>query len=1553
MRKILLNFLVLIGILSATTYSNTAKATGEASTYFGIFVPPNNDLARRDVCLIVTAIYDNTYFSILDDDMDGDSDDSVTGNLMAGQSYILYIRENGVNDDAPHPGEGSSKQDGDYFIVTSDKLVLTSQSTNSDWQHDWVPATNKTSKGQRFIIYAPPTSFSNRDLNAYAYEDSTEITIRKISWANQTGSGLTNVDMTLNNIEAQRTLNIGEDIIFTYHDGRDIMEPGATYVVEANKDITVQYGALWSNSRDGGGYVPSSNGSSSGELFYFTVHYQANREQEIRIVSWDDSNNIDLEYYANGSWLSVSSWSLDNLESGDWVSYTGNIDKVFRLTCSPGKKVSVFEANWLETGSPGTSDVASMMSSASGQSASTSFLAYMAPPGKEVNVTDPFTGEKFSYGSHLYIFARDTAHVTVKDAYTNGGTIDRTYTILPERYIDCYLDLDEWKSIYNGDGNPNSGAERPYLLIQSDSEISIFNTNFNDNWMAYLGTAQTQDFSVEDSTATSTSMPGDTVRLISLISIEDQTVLSTEINVFVGDGASAMTSTFFDVTNDNSIAGEITFNSNTNQSEISFQNAPDLISINEYKVETDILMNVNYQNGDPIPDRTVISVETTVSGTVNGTYQQAATSTGILNETSNQSMLIFTKLEDGSNIISGSKNNWGISFADFNNDGYDDIFVPNYNAEQKSDLFKNNGDGTFTTFNSGPIANDKNGSVTGTWADYNNDGNIDLFVSNNPDSYNLLYKNNGNGSFSKILNDDIVNDRAYSHGALWGDFNNDGFVDMFVSDYMPTRFNSLYFNNGDGSFSKSTIGHPVIEATYSIGSSAADYDNDGDLDLFVTNDRGVNNSLYRNNGDGSFTKIINAVPTSNGGNSTGSSWADFDNDGDQDLLVTNASKQNNSLYINMGDGTFVKETDGHIVNDGGNSHGSVWGDMDNDGDLDLFISNDQNGEKFLYINLGDGTFAKNTNEIVTSGSGNSFGAALSDIDRDGDLDLYVANHSNEVNFMFLNNGNDNNWLQIKLQGTNSNASAIGAKIKIKSNLAGQSIWQSREISSQSGGGAGAQSSLVAHFGLANTAIVDSVIVEWPSGYTQYQTNISANQLLTIVEDNGSLVEGLVFNDINGDCLKDEGEQILSNVIIEVLPGPKYTSTNTDGLYSIYLSPGTYTLNQQSPDNWEQTCPASGGNHSVQVIDIGQGYSGYDFANQGIVSQPDLWVDIGATALRRGFRNTISISYKNMGTIPASNATLSANFDEEVIPVASNLAWTSANGNTYTWDLGNIPVNGQGTILIEDSVGVYVTLGQIVQINAEILATETDINLQNNLTTFNDSIVGSVDPNDILVSPEGYIAKESFLLYKIRFQNVGNYYASRVVVIDTLPPYLDISSIEFGAMSHQGQAFVNDKIIRWEFDNIYLPDSTNDEPNSHGFVKFSIKVKPSGFEGSSIRNRASIQFDYNDFIITNTVSNKISHNYAFEDVFEPTLVVHPNPLSPNSKARITNPLPNRDPVFIDEIRILNINGQVIESKKGLNSFEIHLGNINLKQGVYLLQAKTASGKWVSCKLQKFY
>ncbi len=268
--------------------------------------------------------------------------------------------------------------------------------------------------------------------------------------------------------------------------------------------------------------------------------------------------------------------------------------------------------------------------------------------------------------------------------------------------------------------------------------------------------------------------------------------------------------------------------------------------------------------------------------------------------------------------------------------------------------------------------------------------------------------------------------------------------------------------------------------------------------MFVGNAGTQNDFIYKNNGSISFTKTT----LSDGRSTLGASWGDYNNDGSADLFVSNYSGQNNILYKNSGppDYTFAAIDTGAVSNSGGSSVGSSWGDVDNDGDLDLFIADDNGENNFLYLNNGppDYGFTRVITGVVVNDGGNSFGCAFGDYNNDGAIDLFVANRLNQNNFLYLNNGNGNKWLGIKCTGTVSNKSAIGTQVRVKAQINGQSRWQSRQVQSQSGYNS---ENLILNFGLGNASVVDSIIVRWPSGITSVFTNqTSVNRYITISED---------------------------------------------------------------------------------------------------------------------------------------------------------------------------------------------------------------------------------------------------------------------------------------------------------------------------------------------------------------------------------------------------------------------------------------------------------------------
>src|SRR5690606_15877280 len=212
-----------------------------------------------------------------------------------------------------------------------------------------------------------------------------------------------------------------------------------------------------------------------------------------------------------------------------------------------------------------------------------------------------------------------------------------------------------------------------------------------------------------------------------------------------------------------------------------------------------------------------------------------------------------------------------------------------------------------------------------------------------------------------------------------------------------------------------------------------DYDNDGDCDLFLTNENNTANSLFRNDGPNNFTKITNLSIVSDSKSSSGSSWADIDNDGDYDLFIANWNNQNNQLFRND-NGVFTEITSSVIASGGGNSFGSAFADIDNDGDLDLFVCNafsNTQTNNFVYINDGNGNFTQDTTSDLALHSGWTFGCAFGDYNNDGWLDLILANtlNENQNNSLFKNTGTGNNWIKINCKGTVSNTSAVGTKVR--------------------------------------------------------------------------------------------------------------------------------------------------------------------------------------------------------------------------------------------------------------------------------------------------------------------------------------------------------------------------------------------------------------------------------------------------------------------------------------------------------------------------------------------
>jgi|GEM_PF-1877012 len=444
-------------------------------------------------------------------------------------------------------------------------------------------------------------------------------------------------------------------------------------------------------------------------------------------------------------------------------------------------------------------------------------------------------------------------------------------------------------------------------------------------------------------------------------------------------------------------------------------------------------------------------------------------------------------------LLTQVANSQATAWGDIDGDGDDDLFVANAYGVRNF-LYNNNGYGGFSRISSRVCA-PANNSYGGAWGDFDNDGDLDLYVANNG-AENEFYQNDGSGGLTLVANSSVTEASDASYGASWCDYDNDGHLDLFVANSSGQN-NALYHNNGDGSFTAVTEGVVVTDGSDATCGVWGDYDNDGDADLFVTTGDDSPGLFYENQLGGQFVQKEGYIFCGHRFRARGASWADFDNDGDLDLFVTNRYATN-SLYINQNGTHFLLAENSPAMENAARSRGSNWADMDLDGDLDLLVMNVDSPAR-CYENTGNGGFTAHDLPPFSDDPEKQYlhyGCAVSDYDNDGDPELAVAMMG--VNDMIYENRVENrHWLKVQLEGTSSNRQGVGARVVVVAEIDGQTVRQRQELQTQSGFGGQNSSTLI--FGLGETTTADSLIVYWPGGIIQALTNVAVNQTLTVEE----------------------------------------------------------------------------------------------------------------------------------------------------------------------------------------------------------------------------------------------------------------------------------------------------------------------------------------------------------------------------------------------------------------------------------------------------------------------
>lgn len=453
----------------------------------------------------------------------------------------------------------------------------------------------------------------------------------------------------------------------------------------------------------------------------------------------------------------------------------------------------------------------------------------------------------------------------------------------------------------------------------------------------------------------------------------------------------------------------------------------------------------------------------------------------------------------------------GVSFFDYNKDGWDDLTFSSQNGSPVF-FFRNNG---------GVFSQDTFSIFTSTfqhkqvqWVDYDNDEDYDLFVTSDSHS-NRLYQNDGSFNFTDVTFTAGLLDAAnYNFGASWGDYNNDGYLDVFISFREPTQTqpNLLYRNNGDGTFTEVGASAGIVQSgDLSFCSAFFDYDNDGWQDIYIANDKlGTRNYMYHNNGDGTFTDTSAATGTDLYMGAMCVTVGDYDNDGWQDLYITNddntdpSATQGNVLLHNNGNGTFTNVAQAKGLTVDSVCWGAVFLDANLDTDLDILTVASRDGSytasSAYFESTGNGNFFEPTNSgIYGIDTSISYANAIGDIDNDGYPDVIVVNEANENVDLWQNNtSNTNNWLKIKLKGTVSNTDGIGSRIEVHVN--GKSQYRYTHCGESYLG----QSSASEFVGLGTAPQVDYIQVTWLSGLVDRIDNVLPNQAITIIEGSAPL-----------------------------------------------------------------------------------------------------------------------------------------------------------------------------------------------------------------------------------------------------------------------------------------------------------------------------------------------------------------------------------------------------------------------------------------------------------------
>lgn len=915
--------------------------------------------------------------------------------------------------------------------------------------------------------------------------------------------------------------------------------------------------------------------------------------------------------------------------------------------------------------------------------------------------------------------------------------------------------------------------------------------------------------------------------------------------------------------------------------------------------------------------------------------------------TSSGDVLVFSNV-DGNGTFSPSPNVldsissafWSLEMSDLNGDGYPDIVV---RTLLDNVYWYPNIDGTGSFGEATQIDNNYDEITAVFLGDLNGDNHIDIGTATGgfTNRQILWYPNeDGQANFTSSINItpqfspghsividfdgdedlDFISENLEDNRIIWIetlDVQNDEFkkdtIAQLPSNHSPFQLVDLNGDSLDDLLYGSSFPHRIswlqnpgvqgewgnpqqLEFPYTVAfdAYANDLDGDGDMDVLGSSQLGDKLFWYENlDGLGNFSSPI--IIESSGGGELRIASLDLDNDGDLDVLISDLWFSKISWYENLdGLGDFSPENT--LVENFGEALETQFADLDSDGDIDLINGDTENGQIFWLENLGFGNFSSSIsigfpNPGITS-------IVLGDLDNDGDIDISSSSFNPAKTFWFENlNG----------QGGFSFAKNIR-------NLNATSLH-------------------IVDFNLDES--VDLAFVSPRFSSIGYFENVT----------NDPRISGVVFHDENENQILDANEFGILNQSILVEPNANFQYSGLNGNYDLFVENGSYSISTLSTPNWELT--TSPDIYSVNFQD--STIQNIDFGFRPTQSISAVQSDISSAPTRCGFQVPFWITYSNIGTETVSGM-LALEIDQLATLIEVNPSPDSITNSHYYWFFENTPPTYSHTVDLLLEMPGPDFINTILEFNAStyLFDEQGELNPNGSSYQYNSELRCAYDPNDKLVNPEGFFEDHLTLIgdsleYTIRFQNTGTDTAFNVRLEDVLDIDLDLSTFTPLASSHPFQVSINESARKLivSYRNILLPDSITNEPLSHGFFKFRINPLLEIEDSTLINNTAEIYFDFNPPIQTNTTLNTFVSEIILNKLNELQIEVftYPNPYSDYLVFQIEAP----DHDLIHSINIRNVNGALIHSQNVSFDHVVILDTSEDVAGTYIYEVIGRGGK----------